>query len=137
MAQLGTVILACVCVVPSATCGVDGDAVEVSDPEAIIRHLFPADQADYAVEIARCESDLRPWVNNAGKNLNGTTDWGLFQLNDGATLQRIFRALEGREPVDLAEAQQAALNPYWNAEGAAWYALADPGGGWGKWACAA
>ena len=46
MAQLGTVILACVCVVPSATCSVDGDAVEVSDPEAIIRHLFPADQAD-------------------------------------------------------------------------------------------
>jgi hypothetical protein len=136
VAQLAALILGCVCFVsPQVECRVDGDAVAVSDPEAIIRHLFPADEADYAVEIARCESDLRPGVNNAGKNTNGTTDWGLFQLNDGATLQRIFRALEGRDPVNLEEAQRMALNPYWNTEGAAWYALADPGGGWSKWVC--
>ena len=45
MAQLGTVILACVCVIPSATCSVDGDAVEVSDPEAIIRQSTTTESA--------------------------------------------------------------------------------------------
>jgi len=118
------------------TCAIDPDAEAVSDPEAMIRALFPAEEADRAVEVARCESNLDPTVDNRGKNSNGTVDWGLFQLNDGATLQRIFRHLEGRDPVDVQEAQQAALNPYWNVIGARWYALVDPAGGWRRWRCA-
>jgi len=137
VAQLAAFIAACVCVaVPSAPCNFDPDAVAVSDPETMIRALFPPEEADRAVEIAVCESNLRPGVDNRGKNSNGTVDWGLFQLNDGATLQRIFRHLEGRDPVDVEEAQRAALNPYWNVIGARWYALVDPAGGWRRWRCA-
>lgn len=137
MAQLAGVLAMALCVWSGGpTCAIDPDAEAVSDPEAMIRALFPAEEADRAVEVARCESNLDPTVDNRGKNSNGTVDWGLFQLNDGATLQRIFRHLEGRDPVDVQEAQQAALNPYWNVIGARWYALVDPAGGWRRWRCA-
>lgn len=35
-----------------------------------------------ALAIAQHESGFRPEVNNAGLNKNGSTDWGLMQLND-------------------------------------------------------
>ena len=137
MAQLAGVLAMALCVWSGGpNCAIDPDAEAVSDPEAMIRVLFPAEEADRAVEVARCESNLDPSVDNRGKNSNGTVDWGLFQLNDGGTLQRIFRHLEGRDPVDVQEAQQAALNPYWNVIGARWYALVDPAGGWRRWRCA-
>lgn len=137
MAQLAAGIVAVLCFWSGGSaCTIDPEALAVSDPEAMIRAIFPAAEADRAVAVAVCESSLRPGVNNAGKNVNGTTDWGLFQLNDGGTLQRIFRHLEGREPANIEEAREAALNPYWNISGARWYALVDPAGGWRRWRCA-
>lgn len=44
------------------------------DVESIIRDVWPADLADWAVRIATRESNLRPGVHNP-------CCWGLFQLN--------------------------------------------------------
>jgi hypothetical protein len=53
--------------------------------------------------IAQHESGFRPGVNNAGLNKNGTTDWGLMQLND------ITLKTYGLTP-------EQALDPVTNAE---------------------
>jgi hypothetical protein len=57
--------------------------------------LFPK-----AVKIAWCESRLNPLAYH--QNNNGTTDRGLFQLNDGGTMQRLG--------VDKASAFDASVN---------------------------
>lgn len=71
-----------------------------------------------AVRIAWRESRLLPNVVN-DTNKNGTNDWGLFQLNDGGTLQ-----FAGGEP------GESVLRPRWNARAAA-RIVADVG--WGPW----
>lgn len=60
-----------------------------------------------ALRISWRESRLLPNVVN-DTNRNGTNDWGLFQLNDGGTLQ-----FAGGTP------GQDALRPRWNAKAAA------------------
>jgi len=47
--------------------------------EELIREVF-GDNADRAIEIARCESGLRS-VCNDGVNSNGSVDCGIFQIN--------------------------------------------------------
>lgn len=71
-----------------------------------------------AVRISWRESRLLPNVVN-DTNTNGTNDWGLFQLNDGGTLQYAG----GTPGVD-------ALRPRWNARAAA-RLVAEVG--WGPW----
>ena len=71
-----------------------------------------------AVRIAWRESRLLPNVVN-DTNSNGTNDWGLFQLNDGGTLQ-----YAGGEP------GESVLRPRWNARAAA-RLVAEVG--WGPW----
>ncbi len=71
-----------------------------------------------AVRISWRESRLLPNVVN-DTNRDGTNDWGLFQLNDGGTLQAA-----GGEP------GEAALRPRWNARAAARLVSEV---GWGPW----
>ncbi len=71
-----------------------------------------------AVRISWRESRLLPNVVN-DTNSNGTNDWGLFQLNDGGTLQYAG----GNPGTD-------ALRPRWNARAAA-RIVADVG--WSPW----
>ncbi len=51
---------------------------------AVLR-AFPEDERRDAVRVAWCESRLDPAA--VGHNGNGTSDVGLFQFNDGGTLQ--------------------------------------------------
>lgn len=71
-----------------------------------------------ALRISWRESRLLPNVVN-DTNTNGTKDWGLFQLNDGGTLQ-----YAGGTP------GQDSLRPRWNARAAA-HLVAEVG--WGPW----
>lgn len=80
--------------------------------------MFPEDPYT-AVAIAECESGLQPHAHNPD-NPNGTTDGGLWQINDvhNGTLQRM------------------GLNKY-NPEDATKFAryLYDKNGGWRDWVC--
>jgi len=84
----------------------------------IFRKRLGTTAAKGAVKIAWRESRLLPNVVN-DKNTNGTNDWGLFQLNDGGTLQ-YAGGLPGT----------SALRPKWNTR-AATRLIADVG--WGPW----
>lgn len=50
-----------------------------------IRKHFGANLFRKAVRVAWCESRLNPTATN--RNTNGTTDHGVFQINDGGTMQ--------------------------------------------------
>ena len=84
----------------------------------VFRKKFDKAAADSALRISWRESRLLPNVVN-DKNNNGTNDWGLFQLNDGGTLQ-----YAGGTP------GESALKPKWNVRAAA-RLIADVG--WGPW----
>lgn len=71
-----------------------------------------------AVRISWRESRLLPNIVN-DRNTNKTQDWGLFQLNDGGTLQYV-----GGTP------GLSALRPRWNARAAAKIVASE---GWGPW----
>jgi hypothetical protein len=71
-----------------------------------------------AIRISWRESRLLPNVVN-DKNTNKTMDWGLFQLNDGGTLQHT-----GNEP------GPSALHPRKNAAAARFLIRTT---GWGPW----
>lgn len=82
------------------------------------RHPLGAAAFRSAILVAWRESRLLPNVVN-DKNTDGTYDWGLFQFNDGGTLQYV-----GGEP------GERALRPAWSAKAAA-RLVAE--GGWGPW----
>lgn len=67
-------------------------------------HARFGQHADHAVAVARCESTLVP--SAVHRNRNGTRDWGLFQLNDGGTLQSLgitpAQALDPATNIDAA-----------------------------------
>lgn len=96
--------------------------------EAIIAGVFPAAEVQRAVAVARCESGLRAGLV-AGPNTDGTYDHGLFQLNDGGTLQGLL--LAAGEP---AERFDVAAEPLWNTRAAR---LLWERRGWQPWVCAA
>jgi len=85
---------------------------------AIAEHFSEKD-FPIAVKIAWCESRLNPSAIN-GSNSNGTADRGLFQLNDGGTMQR------------LGVNNRTAFDPYHNAKAAR--VLFDDRG-WKPWVC--
>ena len=72
---------------------------------ALIGRVFPPGVGQRALAIAWCESRLVPDAVGS-RNTDGTHDWGVFQLNDGGTLQHL-----GGTP-------QTALDPAWNVEAA-------------------
>lgn len=101
--------------------GVDGDVA------ALIERFFPAEQVAAAKRVAACESGGRSVVS--APNTNGSRDWGVFQLNDGGTLQGLLQDL-GRAEDELS----LALDPAWNVQAAA---LLFSQRGWQPWVCAA
>ena len=52
-----------------------------------IKNHFKGNLYKKAIVVAWCESRLDP--NATNKNRNGTTDRGVFQINDGGTMQRL------------------------------------------------
>lgn len=97
---------------------------------ALVKKHFPADQIGNAMAVATCESGQRSIVGST--NSNGTTDWGIFQLNDGGTLQGSLRRV-GVSFSSTRDAQQKALDPATNVK-AAGAIYADRG--WAPWVCA-
>ncbi len=96
----------------------------------LVRKNFPAAQIGNAMAIADCESGQRSMQGDP--NFDGTTDWGVFQLNDGGTLQGALAAI-GRSASDKATAQRLAMDAAINVKAAAaiWRDR-----GWAPWVCA-
>lgn len=97
---------------------------------SLVRQNFPADQVGNAMAVAACESGQQS-VQGA-TNSDGTTDWGLFQINDGGTLQGALAAV-GMPAKTTRDAQIAAMNPQINVRLAS-HLFADRG--WSPWVCA-
>jgi hypothetical protein len=108
-----------------------GAAITAGNVLALVRKYFPAGEVSNAMAVARCESSLTNQVS--AMNQNGTHDFGLFQLNDGGTLQAALRRIN--EPfTDTAQARQKALDAEVNVRMAR--VLWDSRG-WQPWVCAA
>ncbi len=105
-------------------------SVGTTEVLALVRQYFPADQVGNAMAVARCESGHSNAIG--ATNNNGTTDWGVFQLNDGGTLQGALRRI-GTGFTSTAEAQQLALDAETNVRAAR--AIYD-NRGWAPWVCA-
>lgn len=90
----------------------------------LITRVFPPGERRHALAVARCESGLR---NVPGaRNADGSRDWGIFQLNDGAgQWSRSTLALLGGTP-------STTLDPPWNVRAARrlWARR-----GWQPWTC--
>ena len=63
---------------------------------------------EFVLAICYVETKFNPTLNNAGLNANGTTDWGLMQLND-AYIGSFCELYNGGAPIDM-------LNAYDNAK---------------------
>jgi hypothetical protein len=98
---------------------------------ALVSKSFPAQEVGNAMAVAQCESGQSNQVGST--NQNGTTDFGVFQLNDGGSLQTSLR-LVNYPFKTTTEAQNAALREDVNVMAAA--ALWRNRGGWGPWVCA-
>lgn len=97
---------------------------------ALVRAAFPADEVTNAMAVADCESGQQSIVGQM--NNDGSTDWGIFQLNDAGTLQSALSAI-GQPAATMASAQAAALDPQTNVSAAA-RIFAERG--WSPWVCA-
>ncbi len=78
-------------------------AVEFNIREIICSKPWPCQEA---LQVAKCESELTPGAISK-PNRNGTRDWGLMQINDGAWGKRVFgerwdRVLDPQTNVDMA-----------------------------------
>lgn len=87
--------------------------------QALIVAAFPPAQQANALAVADCESGMRSV--SGPPNSDGTRDHGVYQLNDGGTLQ------------GLGGTVAQALDPVWNVSAAR--RLYD-GRGWQPWVCA-
>lgn len=109
----------------------DGAPIGAATVLSLVRKYFPAEEVTNAMAVARCESGLGNRVG--ATNANGTRDYGLFQLNDGGTLQAALRRIN--EPyTDMTHARSKALDSEINVRMARvlWDAR-----GWQPWVCAA
>jgi len=97
---------------------------------ALVVQHFPADQIGNAMAVARCESGHSNAIGAV--NNNGTRDWGVFQLNDGGTLQGALRRI-GMPFSTTAQAQELALDAAVNVRAAATIYASR---GWAPWVCA-
>lgn len=101
-----------------------------AEVQSLIRKHFPADELGNAMAVSRCESGH---TDSKGKvNSDGTIDWGVFQLNDGGTLQSALDAI-GVSYSSTAEARQLALDTAINVRAAAQIFATQ---GWAPWVCA-
>ena len=93
----------------------------LADSRAALEQLVDATfgpAAAHARRIVACESSWNPGAKH--RNRNGTTDYGLFQLNDGGTLQSL--GLTRAEALDPVANVRAAHRLYLRR-------------GWKPWAC--
>jgi len=117
---------------PSSTPAPARVTVEVSgDLLQIVRSYWPESEVGNAMAVVGCESHGRANAIGA-RNQDGTIDWGVFQLNDGGTLQGSMRRA-GYAFATLRDAQHLALNMQANVKAA--YGLWQ-NRGWSPWACA-
>lgn len=96
----------------------------------LVRQYFPASEVGNAMAVARCESGH---ANRVGPpNANGSRDFGVFQINDGGTLQAALRGI-GAKAASISDARKKALNSKLNVQmaRAIWGAR-----GWQPWVCA-
>jgi hypothetical protein len=107
-----------------------GPSIHTAAVLALIVEHFPADQIGNAMAVARCESGHSNAIGAA--NANGTRDWGIFQLNDGGTLQGALRRI-GVSFDTTVDAQQLALDAETNVRAAR--DIYDSRG-WAPWVCA-
>jgi len=96
-----------------------------------VRKYFPADEVGNAMAISRCESGHANRVS--APNSNGSRDFGVFQLNDGGTLQAALRTI-GVSTSGITQARKKALETELNVRMARviWGSR-----GWQPWTCAA
>jgi hypothetical protein len=109
----------------------EGRQTSTSEVLGLVQGAFPANQVGNAMAVARCESGH---ANRVGRtNANGTRDFGIFQINDGGTIQAGLRAI-GVPYDDISDARAKALDPALNVRmaRAIWDAR-----GWQPWVCAA
>lgn len=104
-----------------------GGAVTNAMVYALIQRYFPPQEWAAANAVSACESGQRNVVS--APNRNGSRDWGVFQLNDGGTLQGLL-SQTGLPSGVFAP----ALDADWNVRAAAqlWRQR-----GWQPWVCAA
>jgi hypothetical protein len=97
----------------------------------LVRKHFPADEVGNSMAVARCESGHANRVSKP--NGNGSRDFGVFQINDGGTIQAALRRL-GIGFSDISDARAKALDPALNVRMARtiWDSR-----GWQPWVCAA
>lgn len=118
-----------VAVTPTPTAKIESRIVSQSEVLRLVRLNFPASEVGNAMAVAQCESGQQSIVGET--NGDGTTDWGIFQLNDGGTLQGAMARVGA--PSDTQGAQLAALDAGTNIRAAA-AIFADRG--WSPWVCA-
>jgi len=106
---------------PDETLGVSCSTV-IADR---IRAIWPDSLQEKAIRVARCESGLNP-IAVGGPNSNGTLDFGVFQFNNGGTLQAYLPGSTNAAKVDAAlhadDNIRAALRLHQDR-------------GWQPWAC--
>ncbi len=108
-----------------------GRATSTEEVLRLVRKHFPADEVGNAMAVSRCESGHRNVVGAV--NSNGTRDFGVFQINDGGTLQAALRRI-GQSYSSITSARKKALDPELNVRMARviWDSR-----GWQPWVCAA
>lgn len=94
---------------------------------SLIERYFPQSQWDNANRVSSCESGQRNVVSLP--NFDGSTDYGVFQLNSAGTLPRLLNEF-GYPSTDLTQ----ALDADWNVHAAS---LLWQQRGWQPWVCAA
>ncbi len=108
-----------------------GESTSTEQVLKFVRKYFPANQVGNAMAVSRCESGHANRVSKP--NSNGTRDFGVFQINDGGTLQAALRGID--EPFSGIEAaRKKALDTETNVRMARtiWNSR-----GWQPWTCAA
>lgn len=108
-----------------------GGATNSAEVLNLVSASFPGDQIGNAMAVSRCESGHGNRVSKP--NTNGSRDFGVFQINDGGTLQAALRAI-GVGFSDIGDARKKALDPGLNVRmaRAIWESR-----GWQPWTCAA
>lgn len=108
-----------------------GAATSTAEVLSLVRRFFPPEEVGNAMAVSRCESGHRNVVGR--RNSNGTRDYGIFQINDGGTLQAALRRA-GVAYASIEAARDHALDPLTNVRMASviWASR-----GWQPWTCAA
>lgn len=115
---------------PEVATNISPTVISSKDVLKLVKKYFPADQVGNAMAVASCESGQKSIKGET--NSDGTTDWGIFQMNDGGTLQSTLPNI-GVQFTSKEHAQQLALDPDVNVRAAASLMYSR---GWAPWVCA-